>query len=124
MEFLGIPGQTFTVYISEGVGEDGQYFDLQRMLEEPGRQEIDLELDSYCVVTGEEVVDYGSLEEVELLPERLTLIFREESIDELELPSNVITLGIDSKIDVDSLREGLKKVLTYGNPVKVPRMNF
>lgn len=34
-----VPGQTFTVFIAEGDSEDARYFDLQRMIEEPGQQE-------------------------------------------------------------------------------------
>ncbi|WP_405386412.1 hypothetical protein OG596_02045 [Streptomyces sp. NBC_01102] len=30
----------------------------------------------------------------------------------------------DSKVDIDELRRGLKKVLTYGNSLKVPVMNL
>lgn len=66
-----VPGQTFTVFIAEGDGEDARYFDLQRMIEEPGQQEMDLELDSYCIVSEGDGVDFGGLEEATLLPGRL-----------------------------------------------------
>ncbi|MFI1221666.1 MULTISPECIES: Imm10 family immunity protein [unclassified Streptomyces] len=115
-----VPGQTFTVFIAEGDSGEARYFDLQRMIEEPGQQEIDLELDSYCIVSEGDGVDYGGLEEATLLPGRLILQFRSESAEELELPSRVITLGIAPGIDIDELRTGLKRVLTYGAPSKVP----
>ncbi|GGW09159.1 hypothetical protein GCM10010264_38130 [Streptomyces globisporus] len=115
-----VPGQTFTVFISEGDREDARYFDLQRMIEEPDQQEIDLELDSYCIVSESDGVDYGGLEEVTLLPGWLILQFRSESAKELELPSQAITLGIAPGVDIGELRTGVKKVLTYGNPSKVP----
>ncbi|MFD4029176.1 Imm10 family immunity protein [Streptomyces sp. NPDC058637] len=119
-----VPGHTFTVFIAEDDTEDARYFDLQRMIGEPGQQEIDLELDSYCIVSESDGVDYGGLEATTLLPGQLTLQFRADSVDELELPSRTITLGIDPDIDIDELRRGLKKVLTYGNSLKVPVMNL
>ncbi|WP_371625575.1 Imm10 family immunity protein [Streptomyces sp. NBC_01116] len=115
-----VPGQTFTVFIAEGDGEDARYFDLQRMIEEPGQQEMDLELDSYCIVSEGDGVDFGGLEEATLLPGRLILRFRSASAEELQLPSTVIALGIAPGVDIGELRAGLEKVLTYGNPSKVP----
>ncbi|MGW6562110.1 Imm10 family immunity protein [Streptomyces hydrogenans] len=117
-------GQTFTVFMLENDSEDARYFDLQRMLEEPGRQEIDLELDSYCIVSESEGVDYGGLAEVTMLPGQLVLQFRPEAVEELELPSDEITLDIAPDINVYELWAGMQKVLTYGNHLKVPSMRF
>ncbi|MFE3121848.1 Imm10 family immunity protein [Streptomyces hydrogenans] len=119
-----VPGQTFTVFMLEGDKEDARYFDLQRMLEEPGPQEIDLELDSYCIVSESEGVDYGGLAEVTMLPGRLVLQFRPEAVEELELPSEEIILDIAPDINVHELWAGMQKVLTYGNHLKVPNMRF
>ncbi|MFJ8129493.1 hypothetical protein [Streptomyces hydrogenans] len=119
-----VPGQTFTVFMLENDSEDARYFDLQCMLEEPGPQEIDLELDSYCIVSESEGVDYGGLAEVAMLPGRLVLQFRPEAVEELELPSEEIILGIDPDINVHELWAGMQKVLTYGNHLKVPSMRF
>jgi len=119
-----VPGQKFTVFLLENDGEDARYFDLQRMLAEPGPQEIDLELDSYCIVSESEGVDYGGLAEVTMLPGRLALHFRPEAVEELELPSEEISLGIDPGIDVHELWAGMQRVLTYGNHLKVSAMRF
>ncbi|MFD6081758.1 Imm10 family immunity protein [Streptomyces hydrogenans] len=119
-----VPGQTFTVFMLEDDREDARYFDLQRMLEEPGPQEIDLELDSYCIVSESEGVDYGGLAEVTMLQGRLVLQFRPEAVEELELPSEEIILGIAPDINVHELWAGMQKVLTYGNRLKVPSMRF
>ncbi|MEU3606408.1 Imm10 family immunity protein [Streptomyces sp. NPDC035033] len=119
-----VPGQTFTVFMLENDSEGARYFDLQRMLEEPGPQEIDLDLDSYCIVSESEGVDYGGLAEVTMLPGRLVLQFRPEAVEELELPSEEIVLGIDPDINVHELWAGMQKVLTYGNHLKVPSMRF
>ncbi|MFE5509644.1 Imm10 family immunity protein [Streptomyces sp. NPDC056529] len=119
-----IPGRTFTVFMLEEDTEDARYFDLQRALEEPDSQEIDLEMDSYCIVSESEGVDYGGLAEVTMLPGRLVLRFRPEAVEELELPSEEITLAIDPGVDAHELWAGLQKVLTYGNRLKVPTMRL
>ncbi|MFJ5734084.1 Imm10 family immunity protein [Streptomyces microflavus] len=119
-----IPGETFTIFVAEDDSGDGRHFDLQCMLSEPSAQNVRLELDSYCIVNEAGGVHYGGLEEVSLLPENLILRFRDDAVEELELSSNVVTLGIDPTIDVEEVRAGLRKVLSYGNPHKVPNMNL
>ncbi|MFD6202771.1 hypothetical protein ACWCQF_12585 [Streptomyces rubiginosohelvolus] len=114
-----VPGQAFGVFIAEGDSEDARYFDLGCMIEEPRQQDRELELDSYCIVS-----ESGGLEEAALLTDRLILRFRSESVEELELPSETITLPIAPGVDIGELRTGLKKVLTYGNPSKVPVMSL
>ncbi len=120
-----IPGMVFTIYVAESdASEDVRYFDLQCALYEPTAQDIDLELDSYCIVNDAGGVQYGGLDEVAMGPDGLVLSFRDDAVEELELSSRVVTLGIDSAIDVDEVRAGLRKVLSYGNPRKVPQMNL
>ncbi len=119
-----VPGHVFSVFIAEGDSEDARYFDLQCMLEEPRQQDRDLEFDSYCIVSESGGVDYGGLEEAALFPHRLILRFRSDSVEELELPSENITLAIAPGVDIGELRTGLRKVLVYGNPSKVPVMSL
>ncbi|MFF0059542.1 hypothetical protein ACFYRI_34685 [Streptomyces microflavus] len=119
------PGMVFTIYVAESdASEDVRYFDLQCALSEPTAQDVDLELDSYCIVNDAGGVQYGGLDEVAMGPDGLVLSFRDDAVEELELSSRVVTLGIDSAIDVDEVRAGLRKVLSYGNPRKVPQMNL
>ena len=118
-----VPGGPFTVFISEGE-EDGRSLDLQCVPDEPDEQSVRLELDSYCVVSEGGGVHYGGLEAVALRPDRLLLRFTDEAVGELELPSQEVVLGIAPGIGVEELRAGLRKVLSYGNPEKVPTMSF
>ncbi|WP_073948716.1 Imm10 family immunity protein [Streptomyces kebangsaanensis] len=119
-----VPGGPFTVFIAENDDEDGHYFDLQCMPDEPSAQNIKLELDSYCIVSENGGVHYGGLKEVTLQPDRLVLQFLDDAVEELDLPSGVVELGIAPGIDIDEIRSGLRRVLSYGNPGKIPRMNF
>lgn len=120
-----IPGLVFTIFVAESdASEDVRYFDLQCGLSEPTAQDVDLELDSYCIVNDAGGVQYGGLDEVTLLPDGLVLSFQDDAVEELELFSRVVTLGIDPAIDFDEVRAGLRKVLSYGNPRKVPQMNL
>ncbi|XUZ28773.1 hypothetical protein ACQVDT_29460 [Streptomyces sp. RMIT01] len=120
-----VPGRVFTIYVAENEGsEDVRYFDLQCGLSEPTAQDVDLELDSYCIVNDAGGVQYGGLDEVTVLPDRLVLRFQDDAAEELELSSNVVTLGIDPAVDVEKIRAGFRRVLSYGNPHKVPNMNL
>lgn len=120
-----IPGMVFTIYVAESdASEDVRYFDLQCALSEPTVQDVDLELDSYCIVNDAGGVQFGGLDAVTMGPDGLVLSFQDDAVEELELSSRVVTLGFDSAIDVDEVRAGLRKVLSYGNPRKVPQMNL
>ncbi|MHA5048798.1 hypothetical protein [Streptomyces sp. SD15] len=122
-----VPGVTFSVFIGDGddAAANGYYFDLQRFLDEqPDEQNVRNGTDSYCVVNESGGVHYGGLKGVSLLPGLLTLSFDDEAVKVLSLPSNLIPLGIASKADFNELRAGLHRVLTYGNPQKLPRLNL
>ncbi|MFF6787304.1 hypothetical protein [Streptomyces sp. NPDC012510] len=122
-----VPGVTFSVFIGDGddAAANGYYFDLQRFLDDqPDEQNVRNETDSYCVVNESGGVHYGGLKGVSLLPGLLTLSFDDEAVKALSLPSNIIPLGIASGVDFNELRAGLHRVLTYGNPQKLPRLNL
>jgi hypothetical protein len=122
-----VPGITFSVFISDGddAVANGYYFDLQRFVDEqPDEQNVRNGTDSYCVVKESGGVHCGGLEGVSLSPGRLTLRFIDEAAEVLGLPSHVIPLGIASEVDLDGLRAGLHRVLTYGNPRKLPRLHL
>ncbi|WP_189858071.1 Imm10 family immunity protein [Streptomyces poonensis] len=122
-----VPGATFTVFVGDGedAESNGYYFDFQRPLrEELDEQDVRNETDSYCVVNESGAVHYGGLEEVAVLPGLLYLRFDDEAVGVLNLPSDIVPLAIDPGIDVDEMRADLRKVLSYGNPAKVPIMNL
>ncbi|GHH92611.1 Imm10 family immunity protein [Streptomyces capillispiralis] len=122
-----VPDITYSVFVGDGddAVANGYYFDLQRFLEEqPDEQNMRNGTDSYCVVNESGGVHYGGLEEVSLSPGLLTLRFDDEAIEALGLPSRVIPLGVAAEVDLDALRAGLHRVLTYGNPRRHPRLNL
>lgn len=119
-----VPGGPFTVFVAEDDNGDGHHLDLQCMPDEPSPQNVRLGLDSYCIVSESGGVQYGGLKEVALHPDRLVLQFMDDAVEELELPSGVVELGIAPGVDIDEIRSGLRKVLSYGNPGQIPRMNF
>jgi hypothetical protein len=122
-----VPGVTLSVFIGDGddAAENGYYFDLQRFLkEQPDEQNVRNGTDSYCVMNESGGVHYGGLRGVSLLPGLLTLSFDHEAVEVLSLPSKIIPLGISPEVDLQKLRAGLHRVLTYGNPQKLPRLNL
>ena len=121
-----VPGVTFSVFIGDGEDavSEGYDFDLQRFLDDqPDEQNVRNGTDSYCIVN-ESGVHYGGLEEVSLLPDLLSLRFDDEAVEALDLPSNIVPLGIAPTINVDEMRAGLRRVLSYGNPDKIPSTNL
>ncbi|MFE1290592.1 hypothetical protein [Streptomyces sp. NPDC058751] len=122
-----VPGVTLSVFIGDGndAAENGYYFDFHRFLEkQPDEQDVRNGTDSYCVTNESGGVHYGGLKRVSLLPGLLTLSFGDEAVEALGLPSNVIPLEIAPEVDLLELRAGLQRVLTYGNPQKLPRLNL
>ncbi|WP_159054035.1 Imm10 family immunity protein [Streptomyces sp. AS58] len=122
-----LPGVTFSVFIGDGddAAADGYYFELQRFVnDQPDEQNVRNGTDSYCVVNESGGVHFGGLNEVSLVSGLLTLSFTEEAAGVLDLPSNVIPLGVGSGVDLNELRAGLYCILTYGNPQRFPRLDL
>lgn len=122
-----VPGATFTVFIGDGedAESDGFYFDFQRPLGDGVKeQDVRNETDSYCVVNESDGVHYGGLEEVSLLHGVLCLRFDDDAVEALELPANDVPLAVSPDLDTRKLEVGLRRVLSYGNPARQPRINF
>ncbi|MDX3321196.1 Imm10 family immunity protein [Streptomyces sp. ME03-5684b] len=122
-----VPGVTFSILIADGEDavENGFYFDIHRFLDEhPDEQNVRNGTDSYCVVNESSGVHYGGIVEVSLLPGLLTLTFNDKAPEVLGLPANTIPLGIAPEVNINDLQTNLRHVLTYGNPQKIPRLNF
>ncbi|BBC29385.1 hypothetical protein SGFS_006790 [Streptomyces graminofaciens] len=117
-----LPDSVFTVGLAEDEAGQGCYLVFQCGLEEPSEQNRRLGLDSYCILNESGGVDYGGVEEVSISQNRLTLRFREEAIEELELPNENIVLAFHSGSDMAGLRIGLGRILSYGDPEKFPRV--
>ncbi|MFF0034600.1 Imm10 family immunity protein [Streptomyces mirabilis] len=110
----------FTVGLAEDEYGEGRYLAFQCGLEGPGEQERTLGLDSYCVINETGGVYYGGVENVCLSANRILFRFASEAVEKLDLPTGEINLHIAPESDVESLRGGLRRVLTYGNPEKLP----
>lgn len=115
-----VPESCFLVGIAEDEYGDGHYLTFQSGLEEPGEQERELGLDSYCIVNETGGVHYGGLESVSLSTGQISFRFSSEAVEALSLPGQEITLSVASGSDLQSLRDGLRRVLSYGNPEKFP----
>ncbi|GHD71622.1 hypothetical protein GCM10010317_080760 [Streptomyces mirabilis] len=110
----------FSVGLAEDEYGEGRYLTFQCGLESPGAQERTLGLDSYCIINETGGVYYGGVEKVSLSANMIFFRFTPEAVEKLDLPTGEINLHIAPGSDVENLRGGLRRVLTYGNPEKVP----
>jgi hypothetical protein len=117
-----LPDSCFILGIAaDEYGEEGHLI-FQCGLSAPDDQARRLELDSYCILNEEGGVYYGGLENVSLSADEISLRFSVEAASELELPAQDIEIEIVESVDMPTLRDGLRRVLTYGNRDKIPRM--
>lgn len=115
-----VPDSCFIVGIAgDEYGETG-HFIFQSGLDAPDDQSRRLGLDSYCILNETGGVVYGGVESVSLSQDTLRFRFSTEVVTELGLPVQEIELDIAPGVNQEILREGLRRVLTYGDPEKVP----
>ncbi|MFJ8532062.1 Imm10 family immunity protein [Streptomyces sp. NPDC093591] len=118
-----VPDSCFIVGLAEDrYGESG-HFIFQAGLEAPDEQSRRLGLDSYCILNETGGVHYGGLEKVSLSSQGISFQFNSEAVEELDLPASEIELNIAPEVDLERMRAGLRRVLTYGNPEKVPEFS-
>ncbi|MGP4083860.1 Imm10 family immunity protein [Streptomyces sp. KR55] len=118
-----VPDSCFIVGIAEDQYGESGHFIFQAGLTAPDEQSRRLELDSYCILNETGGVHYGGLKKVSLSPSRISFQFNPEAVAELDLPAPEIELDIAPEADLEQLRAGLRRVLTYGNPEKVPEIS-
>ncbi|MFF3489381.1 Imm10 family immunity protein [Streptomyces sp. NPDC002701] len=106
---------------SDEYGEGGNFI-FQCGLSAPDEQARRLELDSYCVLSQEGGVQYGGVESISLSAGVLSFRFSVEAVAELDIPTQNIEIEIAQGVDIEVLRNGLRRVFTYGNPEKIPQM--
>lgn len=114
-------GDCLTVGVAED--EDGAGMVLLFMcgLSEPDEQDIELGMDTYCLVTADQGTAYGVVEEVTLRGGLLRVKVAADSLDALGLDDREIEASLVVEDDViDQLRDGLLHVLTYGRPEARP----
>lgn len=108
----------------EETEDKGRALFLMSDLEEPGDQEIKLGMDTYCLVNADDVTHYGGVERAVLDDRTLELHLLQGAADALGLP-RVVRLTLTVEVDdatVAELRDGLKWVLTFGNPMHHPAL--
>ncbi|WP_319171414.1 Imm10 family immunity protein [Streptomyces sp. ME08-AFT2] len=116
------PESAFLVGLAENEFGDGSNITLQSGLEEPDSQQRKHGLDTYCILNETGEMQYGGLEAVRLMENCLVLKFSFDAAQTLSLPGRELILGIAPEVDVDALRSGLRRALTWGDPERVPQV--
>lgn len=105
--------------LSAGVAErdDGKGKELifQCGLFEPDEEDIESEMDSYCLVIADQGTAYGAVTEITLREKVLRVVIAPHALDDLGLddPEIEAFLDVDDEV-VDRLRPALQRILAYG----------
>jgi hypothetical protein len=112
--------ETLCAGVSEA--EDGNSMALTFLcsLFEPDGQDVQLGMDTYCLVTPDQGTVYGGVREV-VLRDGLLGVVAPDSLEALRLGDPVIeaSLAVDAEA-VEQLREGLRRILSYGRADAYP----
>lgn len=111
------------VGLAEQDGGDGACLIFQCSPVPPSTSDIATGLDTYCLLDQDVAVHYGGVTCAVLEPGRLTLTLTDEAAGEFGIgdPANTVTLSIPPG-ESGRLAEGLRRILTYGNPGRVPEL--
>ncbi|WP_020116547.1 Imm10 family immunity protein [Streptomyces canus] len=110
------------VGLAEDDSGEGRQLVFQCSLQEPDEQEQRLGQDSYCVLNETGGIAYGGVEVVTFSPARVSFRFSLAAVEKLSLSSQDLIVGIAPEAQVENFRTELRRVLTYGNPQKVPSL--
>ncbi len=113
----------FTVGLAQHPSGEGAYLILQCALTPPDDQDAATGMDTYCLMDEQGAVHYGGIQRAELTGTTLRFRFDQDAADELgiEDPGRDLTLAIPAD-DATRLADGLRRVLTYGNPGRSPQL--
>ena len=113
----------FTVGLAQHPSGEGAYLILQCALTAPDDQDAATGMDTYCLMDEQGAVHYGGVQRAELTGTTLRLRFDQDTAEELGIqnPERDLTLAIPAA-DTTRLAEGLRRVLTYGNPDRRPEL--
>lgn len=111
----------FTVGLAQHPGGDGAYLILQCALTPPDDQDAATGMDSYCLMDEQGAVHYGGIQRAELTSTTLRFRFDQSAAEELGIrnPERELALAIPAG-DTARLADGLRRVLTYGDPDRQP----
>jgi hypothetical protein len=89
----------------------------------PSACDIATGLDTYCLLDQDGAVHYGGVTRAVLDADRLTLTLTDAAVAELGVDdgTNSVALTIPP-CETGRLAEGLRRILTYGNPSRVPEL--
>ena len=109
--------------LTEHDGGDGACLIFQCSPTPPSTSDIATGLDTYCLLDQDGAIHYGGVTRAVLEPGRLTLTLTDQAARELgvEDATNAITLSFPPR-ETGRLAEGLRRILTYGNPTQVPEL--
>ncbi|MEU8105507.1 Imm10 family immunity protein [Nonomuraea muscovyensis] len=103
--------------------EDGSENSLIFIVSREGEQDVELEMDAYCIVRETQATTYGGVTACELASGRLTVHFTEEAAGELDVrPVLRMDLQLDDR-GVGLVRSGLREILSSGRRDERPRLS-
>jgi hypothetical protein len=109
------------VSIAEHSDGSGWTLHLQRGWTEPDDQDVRLGQDTYSLVDGEGRTHYGGVIEACAAAQLLSLRLSPQAADVLDLGDMALELQLDlASQAISELREGLRRVLTYGRADEHP----
>ena len=108
-------GDCLVAGVAERGDGTGRELIFQASIEEPDEQDVDLGMDTYCLVTEQQGTSYGCVQELTIDGDRLRLLLREGAWEDLGLPDSAIEvrLAVDTHA-IDQLRESLRQIMSYG----------
>ncbi|KUN05544.1 hypothetical protein AQI96_35170 [Streptomyces canus] len=110
------------VGLAEDESGEGRQLVLQCSLREPDDQDQRLGQDTYCVLNETGGIVYGGIEAVTFSPAGISFRFSLAAAEKLALPLPEVIVGIAPEVQVEPFRKELRRVLTYGDPQKVPSL--
>ncbi|MFE1025417.1 Imm10 family immunity protein [Streptomyces sp. NPDC058818] len=122
---LDHPDEDDCVMAGIAESDDEDAFSLLFMcdFDEPGAQEVQLGLDTHCLVTPGQGTAYGCVREVELDGDLLRVTLAPSSLDALSLTEPVVEALLRAPAtDVARMREVLTRILAYGRPDARPKL--
>ena len=113
----------FTVGLAQHPSGEGAYLILQCALTPPDEQDTATGMDTYCLMDEQGAVHYGGIQRAELAGNTLRLRFDQDAAEELGIqsPERELALAIPPG-DTARLADGMRRVLTYGNPDQTPEL--
>ena len=101
--------------VSERDDGTGRTLLFQASHEPPDEQDVELGMDTHCVVTENQATAYGCVRELTIDGDRMQVIIASDALADLGLDDSEvrIQLAVDAQ-SVQILREYLGRILTYG----------